>query len=336
MTDDLAARLLEAQIAFMRQQLLTADDFTRLVVEEIDHFLDDASRLTLGEVVTTSLIQDTAHKYAVQMPLEGAIPELVGEIAARLYRHRVNDEVHVGEVIDDRGFDEIVGAVAEMDVVDRVAHRILTDPTTEDIVVEVVVNAIDTAMTRGGEQAGGSGAVGVLLGGLARVARPALPVVEAGVERATRLGARFVLGAADEEGDLALVDAAREVWRRHAHESVGVYRELVTADDVEDAVVVAFEFWKSFRDTRYFRELLDEGIQHVFDKYGSTPLTELLADLGIGRDDLIEEGLRFGPPVLARLAERGLLDDVLRRRLAPFYESEHFRAAVADVGKAAQ
>ena len=246
MTDDLAARLLEAQIAFMRQQLLTAGDFARLVVEEIDHFLDDASRLTLGEVVTTSLIQDTAHKYAVQMPLEGAIPELVGEIAARLYRHRVNDEVHVGEVIDGRGFDEIVGAVAEMDVVDRVAHRILTDPTTEDIVVEVVVNAIDTAMTRGGEPAGGSGAVGVLLGGLARVARPALPVVEAGVERATRLGARFVLGAADEEGDLALVDAAREVWRRHAHESVGVYRELVTADDVEDAVVVVFEFWKSF------------------------------------------------------------------------------------------
>ena len=77
-------------------------------------------------------------------------------------------------------------------------------------------------------------------------------------------------------------------------------------------------------------ELLDEGIDHVFDKYGDTPLAELLAELGIGREDMIEEALRFGPSVLVTLDERGYLDTVVRRRLAPFYASDAFRAAVAD------
>ena len=49
----------------------------------------------------------------------------------------------------------------------------------------------------------------------------------------------------------------------------------------------------------------------------------------MGREDLIEEGLRFGPPVLDLLDERGYLDTLLRRRLTPFYASEEFHAALA-------
>ncbi|MET9198924.1 hypothetical protein [Gordonia sp. NPDC003585] len=326
---ELADALLEAQIAFAKRQLRDGDMFGDLVAEEIDHFLADAGQLTLGEVVTPVRIQDTAYKYAVQLPVEGAIPELVGEIAARLYRHRVNDEVAVAEVLDVREFDDLLVTIADLDVVQRVLQRILTDPVTEDIFVEVVVRAVDDAVTQGADGGGRTGVVGFLRGGLSRVVTPAMPVVERGVEQATRAGMHFVLGAA--QGDVALVDAAREVWRRNATESVGTFRELVTADDVEDGVVAVFEFWKSFRDTAYFRALLDEGIAHVFDKYGETSLADLLAELGIGRDDLIEEGLRFGPPVLDTLDERGLLDDVLRRRLAPFYSSEEFSAAVESV-----
>lgn len=44
---------------------------------------------------------------------------------------------------------------------------------------------------------------------------------------------------------------------------------------------------------------------------------------------MLEEALRFGPPVLETLDERGYLDTVLRRRLAPFYASDAFRAAVS-------
>ena len=330
MTDDLAARLLEAQVAYTKEQLLDPANFAALVTDEVEHVLSDASELTLDDAVTRQMIKDTAHKYAVSMPVEGAIPELAGEIAARLYRHPVQERARVTDIIDERRFDDIASSVAQLEVSRRIVRRILDSPVTVDACVEVIAHALDTAVADGRAHADGAGLRSRIVGALARVVGPAVPAVEVGVEKLARSGATYVLHAAGTDPDEAILAAAREIWRANADGTVGGFRDFVTPDDVEDFVVVVVEFWKSFRDTDYFRALLDEGIDHFFDKYGDVPLTDLLADLGIGRADLIEEGLRFGPPVLTRLDEHGVVDDALRRRLAPFFDSPHFRAAVSD------
>lgn len=323
---DLAMRLLDAQVAFHKDQLLRRESFFEFVEEEVDGLLDEAEELTLAEAVTREQIKDVAHKYAVQIPVEGAIPELVGEIAARLYNHRVNDELEVGDVVDPRRFDELVDTVADMDVTHRLVRLVLSSPVTVDACVEAVQRAVVTAVDDG-KQTGG-GLAGTLRGALSRLAEPALPAIENGVGRLTRTGARFILRGNSNDADEVLLDSARATWRKHTGDAVGSFRDLVSAEDVEDAVVLTFEFWRTFRETGYFHALLDEGIDHVFDKYGDTPLTELLAELGVSREDLIEEALRFGPSVLQKLDERGYLDTVLRRRLAPFYASPQFRDAV--------
>ncbi|MFD5177115.1 hypothetical protein ACFWM1_14975 [Nocardia sp. NPDC058379] len=325
---DLALRVLDAHVAFTKEQLRTPTGFLELVTEEVDGLLAECAVLTLAEAVTREQIKGVAHKYAVQIPVEGAIPELVGEIAARLYNHRAQDEIPVGAVVDNRRFDELVSAVADMEVAHRLVRLVLNSPVTVDACVEAVQRAVVTAVDEG-KHADGGGLARSLRGALARLAEPALPVIENGVGRITRTGARFVLRGNRDDADDVLLDAARETWRKHTGDSIGSFRELVSANDVEDAVVLTFEFWRTFRDTDYFHALLDEGIDHVFDKYGDTPLAELLTELGIGRADMIEEALRFGPSVLAELDERGYLDTVVRRRLAPFYASEAFRAAVA-------
>ncbi|MFJ2837253.1 MULTISPECIES: hypothetical protein [Nocardia] len=324
---DLALRVLDAHVAFAKEQLLTPAGFLELVTEEVDGVLAECAVLTLAEAVTREQIKGVAHKYAVQIPVEGAIPELVGEIAARLYNHRAQDEIPVGDVVDNRRFDELVSAVADMEVSHRLVRLVLNSPVTVDACVEAVQRAVVTAVDDG-KHAEGGGLAQSLRGALARLAEPALPAIENGVGRITRTGARFVLRGNRDDADDMLLDAARETWRKHTGDSIGSFRELVSANDVEDAVVLTFEFWRTFRDTDYFHALLDEGIDHVFDKYGDTPLAELLAELGIGRADMIEEALRFGPSVLATLDERGYLDAVVRRRLAPFYASPAFRAAV--------
>lgn len=324
---DLALRVLDAHVAFAKEQLLTPAGFLELVTEEVDGVLAECAVLTLAEAVTREQIKGVAHKYAVQIPVEGAIPELVGEIAARLYNHRAQDEIPVGDVVDNRRFDELVSAVADMEVSHRLVRLVLNSPVTVDACVEAVQRAVVTAVDDG-KHAEGGGLAQSLRGALARLAEPALPAIENGVARITRTGARFVLRGNRDDADDMLLDAARETWRKHTGDSIGSFRELVSANDVEDAVVLTFEFWRTFRDTDYFHALLDEGIDHVFDKYGDTPLAELLAELGIGRADMIEEALRFGPSVLATLDERGYLDAVVRRRLAPFYASPAFRAAV--------
>ncbi|MFC4372629.1 hypothetical protein ACFO5K_00840 [Nocardia halotolerans] len=328
---DVAMRVLDAHVAFTKQQLLQSAGFVEFVTEEVDGLLGEAAELTLAEAVTREQIKAVAHKYAVQIPVEGAIPELVGEIANRLYNHRANDETEVGEVVDSRRFDELVDAVADMGVTHRLVRLVLNSPVTVDACVEAVQRAVVTAVDDG-RHVESAGLAGSLRGALARLAEPAMPAIEQGLGHLTRTGARFVLRGNSTDADEVLFGTARETWRKHAGDSVGSFRDLVSEGDVEDAVVLTFEFWRTFRDTDYFHALLDEGIDHVFDKYGSTPLAELLAELGVGRADMLEEALRFGPPVLEKLDERGYLDAVLRRRLAPFYASDAFRAAVAGTG----
>ncbi|GED97996.1 hypothetical protein [Gordonia crocea] len=330
---DLATRLLDAHVAHELGQLLDPQAFESAIVEEVDRFLAMADTLTLSQAVDPEPVQAVARKYAAQVPVEGAIPELVGEIARLLYRHGVNDEYRFSDLIGDRQFDELTTAVGELGVVRRIVRRVLSEPSTVDTAVEMVTRAVDAALEEP-EAAGEPSAaelsawlrsrVGRGARGLARSVRP---VIDGTVERVTRTGAAIVLRGNESDAEGLLVDAAREVWRTNRDEPVGAYRDLVAEEDVDDIVVLVFEFWREFRNTAFLRTLLDEGVGYVFDKYGDTPLTELLGEVGVFRADLIEEGLRFGPPVIARLHERGFLDEVVRHRLAGFYQSPRFRAA---------
>ena len=330
MTDDLAERLIDAQVAFSKRQLLDPGLFHTFVTEEVDGALRDASGLTLGEVVTPQMIKDTAIKFAVNMPLEGSIPELVGEIAGRLYRHPVNDAVHLTDVLDTRTFDELADAIGDMDVVRRVVREVIDSPVTVDVCVEVVTHAVDSAVLQDRSASGRRAGAARRCPGTTGDAGAARHRNRGGETDQDRGGIRAPFGG--EESDNALVGSAHELWRNRSDDSVGRFRELVTADDVEDFVVVIFEFWKSFRETEYFRTLLGEGVDHFFDKYGDTSLVDLISDLGVEREDLlVEEGMRFGLPIIAHLDERGLLDGILRRQFVPFYHSPEFRAVIDDL-----
>ncbi|MFT3900094.1 MAG: hypothetical protein QM728_07625 [Gordonia sp. (in: high G+C Gram-positive bacteria)] len=327
-----AAKLLDAHVAFEVRRILDADDFERTVTDEVDHFLALADRLTLGEAISAEPVKAVAQKYAVQIPVEGAIPELVGEIARSLYRNSVGGEYRLVDIVDDRHFDELATGVSELGVTGRVLRRVLEGPAAVDTAVEVVSRAVDSVLD---DPAAADEATDVLgwlrdrgAWGLRTAAKPIRPVIDTAVEQATRAGASFVLHSTEDDADEMLLDSVREVWRTHKDESLAAYRDLVTEDDVDDIVVLVFEFWREFRNTEFLRTLIDESIDYVFAKYGDTPLSELLAEVGVHREDLLEEAMRFGPPVLERLHETGFLEAVVRRRLAAFYGSADFRAAL--------
>ncbi len=308
MTADLSAALLDAHVAFAIRQLTGEDEFTALVREEIEAFYTESGELPLETAMPRELIKAVARKYTMLFPVEGAIPELVGEVTARLYRHEIHETTTLTDVLEGRRFDELATTAVDLPFARRAVEQVLDSPATADTVVEVVQRAVE-------QRFGAS--LGRRLSGA--------------VEKLTRRGTSFVLSSAREDSDELLLDAARDFWRGRGDETLGGFRDSVSEADVEDAVVLVFEFWRDFRQTDYFRTLLDAGIDQVFDTYGATPLADVLEDLGIRSDDLYEEALRFGPPVLARLDREGILAAIVRRRLAPFYASPEF-AAAAGIG----
>lgn len=328
----LGERLLDAQVAFELARLLDPAEFETTVVDEVDHFLAMADELTLAEAISAEPVKDVARKYAVQIPVEGAIPELVGEIARALYRHGTSVEYRLTDVIDDRHFDELATAISEMGLTRRLVRRVLEGPATIETAVEVVTRAVDSLLDDPDEEPVESDLTARVreraLHGLRGVVRPVRPVIDSAVERVTRSGATFVLRGNEPEADELLLESVRDVWRNNRDESLGAFRDLVTEEDVDDIIVLVFEFWREFRSTPLVHMLLDDAVGYVFEKYGDTPLSELLGELGVFREDLIEEGMRFGPAGLAKLHEVGYLDSVLRRRLAAFYSSDEFRAVI--------
>ncbi|WP_132991905.1 hypothetical protein [Gordonia zhaorongruii] len=303
---ELADRLLDAQVDFVCRQLTDRETFTELAREEITGFLDDASKMTLSEAVTRDMIKDVAYKYAIAFPVEGAIPELVGEIAARLFSQSATDEIRLEDIIERKHFDDLVSGISGLAVTRRLLDRVLDSPTAVDTCVEAVQRAVDASRFP------------------SRVGR----FVDDAVAAVTRRGTRFVLDANRSESDDIFEGAARDFWRAHNDQRVSEVQQIVDDGDIEDIVVLVFEFWRTFRETEYFSTLLAEGVDGVFDAYGDTDLATLLSELGIEYDDLLEEALRFGPTVIAEIDRRGFLEKATRRRLAPFYASAEFEAAV--------
>ncbi|MFT4087704.1 MAG: hypothetical protein QM658_11250 [Gordonia sp. (in: high G+C Gram-positive bacteria)] len=302
--DELSTRLMDAAVEFTVAQVTDTEQFRELVQDEIEHFLAESGALALEDAMPRQLIKSVAHKYAVQFPVEGAIPELVGKVASRLYRHEINESVVLSDLLDARRFDELATAVVEMPMAQRAVSRILDSETTVDTVSDVVQRAVVDRFGR----------IGARFSGL--------------VDKVTRAGAEFVLESAREDPDTLLLDAAREFWHGQSDGDPDAFRETVTDVDLEDATVLVFEIWRTFRETEYFRTLLDAGIDEVFDVYGATELRDVIEDLGISHDDLIEEAMRFGPTVIQRIDREGFLESVVRRRLAPFFASPQYAKAV--------
>ncbi|GAC62829.1 hypothetical protein [Gordonia sihwensis] len=303
---DLAARLLDAHVDYERRRLTDPVAFAALVEEEITAFLDAADQLPLEEAVSRDLVKAVARKYAIAFPVDGAIPGLVGTVASRIYEYSTGDDTRLGDVLERRRYEELAAGVAELGLSRRMLKRVLDSPATEDACVEAIQRAVDSS----------------------RMPGPVATVVDSMVERIARRCARTVLAANRAEADHLVLDAAREVWLAGADQSVGDVRDVLSSSDVEDAVVLVFEFWRTFRETPFFRAILDEGVDEVFDTYGTTSLSDLLDELGVGRDDLVEEAMRFGPPVIARIDADGFVEAALRRRLSPFYTSAEFAALV--------
>ncbi|GAA4672537.1 hypothetical protein [Gordonia humi] len=304
--DDVAARLLDAQVAFACRQLTDPEEFAALAREEITHGLDDAARLTLEQAVSRDMIKAVAHKYAIAFPVEGAIPELVGRVVARLYGLSADDTVALVDLIGRRQADEFADAVAGLGVVQRILDRVLASPAAVDTCVDAVQRAVDSSRLP------------------TRLGR----LVDDAVEVLARRGAGFVLRANRSDSDELIADALRELSHAGVDRRSNGADGLLEPGDLEDVVVLVFEFWRELRATDYFAEMLAAGVDEVFDTYGDTALDVLLSELGVGYADLVEEAMRFGPAVIAEIDRRGFLEAALRRRLAPFYASAEFRAAI--------
>ncbi len=331
-----AERLLDAQVRFFEAQLEPAQ-FGALLEQELDEVLAAAAQFTLSQVVTREQIKDVALKYAVAMKIPGSIPELASEIADRIYTHPAQDENRLNDVIAAKHIEALTTKLLELPLVQE---RLIESPLMIEIVAEWLYRIATETAAHNRELAGRIPGLSALLGTggslLGRVAPDAGVAADTRLRELAEQTARIVLRSAKGTANTAeepwLHDTVVDMWREQSDQPVSSLRDYLTEEDLEDLLVLLYDFWLSFRETAYLQALIREGVEFFFDKYEEMTLLGLLEEFGISRIDLVEEANRFAPPILELLRENGLLAAFLRRRLGPFFRSAEAQALLGDSG----
>lgn len=325
-----AEQLLDAHVRYMIEQL-TGDGLRALIESELDALLADAAKLRLRDVVSAKTIRQTAHTYAVEIEMGGGLPPLVAEIARVLYAHEVHARTAAKDIVSHERYTEAVDKLLELKSLrEKLLRAAATSPIYIAFASELLYHGIRGYLARGTEATRGIPGAGSMMKLGRSVLSKASPGLETtldeslkryvarSVEVTARASAELVLKHLSDD---ALRSMARQIWDHVKFEPIGRLREDVGSDDVEDLFVIGYEYWRELRKTELYGTLIDAGIDAFFIAYGDVPLTVLLDDLGITREIMLAEALRYGPQVLQVLKRRKLLDGIVRRQLEGFYRS---------------
>lgn len=323
-----AEKLLDAQVEYFTAQL-TGKSFSKLVREEVDQFFSAAEKLRLKDVVSVEKIHTTARKYAVEMEIAPAIPEITGEIAERIYNHPGHDQNRFGDLIEDREIEEVMELILEMkDLRERIISEVGGSPLTLNLISDMLYRGIRGFVTEGTNMAGNiPGASSMMKFGKSMMDKTA-PGLEKAAEKNikkyissnTRPIIRYTekqLNENIENGELE--KAVMELWEDLRERKIGEFRDYISQEELEDSMVTGLEIWKKIRKTRYFDSLLRAGVEFFFDKYGDTTLAELISEMGVTPEMVIDDAERFAPDIIKVLKKKGILQETLRRRLEPFF-----------------
>lgn len=334
-----AEALLDAHVSYWQARLTDDAVLEAWMRVQLDAILADASTLKLKEVVSPAQIKAVAKRYAVELDLKGGIPELVGNVGTALYASPAHDKARVVDVLPEKHFLQMLDKALEMEAVRaKLVRGVVGTPFYIAFASDLLYRGIRDYVGHQAEAANripGAGSMMKLGKSMLNRARPDLEgsveqglrkYIEKSVSATAAQSAELLLHKLDND---TLRGMALEIWQGIKHAPVATIKQDISALDVEEMFVLGYAFWGDFRRSRYLVSLLEAGIDSFFALYGNQTLTTLLDDLGITDQMMMDEGMRFAPPVIKALVKKGLLEPVIRRLLADFYASDAVRDILA-------
>ena len=129
--------------------------------------------------------------------------------------------------------------------------------------------------------------------------------------------------------DPTLRDAVLEIWDTWGQEPFDGIGDVVERDDVRHLATVLQDIASTAGPTPPVHAFVAAWIHTVFELHGDTPVGDLLADLGLTRDDVLAVATTIVPPLVHAAAADGRLEATVRARLEPFFHSPRV-AAILD------
>lgn len=331
----LADALLDAHVAHELSRL-TGDGLSVLIDEKVAaafRWMDD---VTVNDVATREQILGVIRRYVIDFKVSGGITELAGQMSNVVFSSQANATTRVSEVCDPASYadfaDKVVGLT---DVRRELIRSALKSPAFGTLVSRVLSSTVVDLLFRTDDGTPGSRVKELLrvvgdrvLPGFEGLLESVLShYVDAHAGRFLKGSEEQLLLALDPEWVRQMAD---EIWDAVADQSLVDAVSAFTARDLEDFVVLGYEFWLKFRKTAYFHAVSTDVVNEWFRKYGGDSLHAVVQDMGITERMVSDELRIFLGPLVDQARRTGALEQQLRAHLESFYRSDRAMRLLAD------
>lgn len=330
---DLGNALLDAHVRYEISRL-RGDALATLIDERLAAAFAWLEDVKLNQVVTPEQIVGVVRRYAIELKVSGGITELAGEMANVVFSSNASASTRIGDMLGPLSYEEFADKIVALEGVQRELIRYLTQSAAFGTLASRLLSRVvlDLLFRTDDEH------IGQLLKELVvSLGRRVFPdferrlgtvlsrYVERHAARFTRDGEKHLLQAVDREWVRQMAD---EIWDRVSKRPFADVATVFTTQDLEDFVVLTYEFWLKFRNTPYFSAIITEVVHHLFDKYGDESLASLIFDMGVTEEMVASELRTFLGPLLEHAFRTGFLERELRALLEPFYRSDEALAVL--------
>ncbi|MET3962655.1 hypothetical protein ABIE44_002589 [Marmoricola sp. OAE513] len=321
----LAERLLDAQVAWLVEQL-TGPALPDLIAQDVDELLASGSRIPLAALVGPAEVKSLIHLLLDKVPPSSGATTLVAAAADVAY-DGPGESYTLADVIDRENVESLVAEVLGMtDLAERFLDQLTESPLVATMASRFVGRIVgdmvqanqamaDKIPGLGSLVSFGTSAAGKVVGAAGDV------LGDTAGKGATFAMRRLNKVVVETLRDPTTRDAALEVFDLYADKPVVRLDQLGDREDAQRVAGLLHDIVIAGAPTDPVLALVDALVDGFFATYGEDPVTTLLDDLAITRNDVVAQATAIVPGLLATAHEAGELDRLVRARLEPFFSS---------------
>ena len=328
--EEISQQLLNLHV---QHELAAFDEATFMgwLSEESETILGWLRSIKLNQLVTAKTIKAVIKRNVIDREIPDSVLETIIAATACFVDSKKLKNTHLSELISNSMYEEFVDEILELEQAQReFLARIIDLPVYKGLISGVLYQAIINYIYEHNIVSKNVPGVTSLLRMSQRVVNYTAPKLSGAVEDNVKTYISNNLNFLLDESKLFLTESltveemkssAMDFLEMLDDETLGGLQAGVDSDNVRGFVLLGFEFWLHFRETRYFLSACDLMVGFFFKKYGNTKLGVLLDHFEITQQQLMEEAGAFAPRILNTLKRSGQLEGLIRRRLDSFYSS---------------
>lgn len=331
--------LLEAHV---RHELnrFRSPHYRQTIQEEAAAFFKWIKTLTLGELITPEQIIAIIDRIVVEMPVAGGVTELAGEMSQRVLAHPQNRETALEDIFSRHNYDDFVDKIgalvsARKDAIHRLVHSSIYSQQISEVLYTGIKEYLLTENILAQKVPGVASLIKLGKFAMNKTMHPLEMMVEKTVKHYIEANLSNTIRRSEKSlnayfDEAHIIEMGEEIWNTLSKTKLAEYFRMVNAGDLEDFIVIGYDFWMHFRKTSYFKEIYTDLVYFFFEKYGGRELSLVVEEVGVTEEMAVRELNESLSLALEKALQSGYLEERIRNRLADFYHSPETAALAVE------